>query len=1261
MSSIIYKFKWLINIVMFMMDCIMYFTGAGGFVYWIAESYYAFTFEYLLRQKSRNCTAKANPWENPRVVGKNRRPPHTVLNSFKSFSESIANYRKDTGGSSVYTSENLYYLTGDAGDAGNSNSWDFKLVGSPEQSPPEWNSRDFESKNWDQIKLPAHWQLQGYDIPIYTNTSYPFRFDPPRVARDGTWSAAFCDIYSGGTKVNHGSLSPKELGPNTTGLYRRHFSLPSAWDVKSDRVFIVLEGVDSCVEIWINEEFIGYSQDSCLSAEFEITSSLSKVTSSDTHVLAIRVMRWCDGSYLEDQDKWWLSGVYREVYLMKKPPRMIFDYEITTDLSWNKDEECVSAKFNVDVLVEGEVNGFQEHWSTTGGTVRMEIWAPGKSAEAAAVLTKELVKAAALPGRAKVDEIINPYESDIDVTPLVNPAVASFEYVLQKPILWTAETPHLYYCIISLHKNFNDAKIRRESAVDIEGCLVGVREVGIYGIDNSLCVNHVPIVINGVNRHEFDSFSGRAVSKKTMCHDMTLMKKMNFNSCRNSHYPPHPYWHELCNTAGLYVCDEANIETHGFQTFGQPLGYLAQQKEWKGAYLNRVVRMFERDKNNPSIILWSLGNEAGVGAAHYEMYKWLKKRDTRRLVQYESGGSDTDVTDIICPMYRRPMWCVEQARHDVKQRPVILCEYAHMMGNSGGSLDRYWQNFRDPLLPRMQGGFIWDFIDQGLNLPDGGFGYGGDFGDIPNTKQFCINGLFGPDRMPHPSAHEAAILQSPVALNIEMDPSSRDLWVTIKNLKQFQDLSGVKIEISLRCDAQPVGAFSASVTFDCGSIRPFTIGRRALQEIFPTMNAGAATLTLSTGLTVEVVETVREVWVELAAVMLGGDKWLSKGHDLVRRCMQHQIITTALLSNLSRPPPSNKRLASLKIDKNGEEYQIAWSGGTFTGQAVVGATCGRLLSWSVRNAYQQTIELLTGPVDVCLWRASTDNDRGGDAFSYHSRWEAVGLPNMQRLGVANVSVVLNENPSNSRFPPSQRVLGSLQCSWTLISPEDYLVRLRVPCKTRYDFLANGSISVSQTVHPPYDMPPLPRVGARCAVPSSFTHVEWLGLGPHEAYDDRKTCVRLGRFASQVDELHTPYVVPQECGRRADPRWVTLREGATGVGLMMLPAVMQVDENNRVKGIDAKGWGFSASRYTTEMLHKTLHEHELVPDSQSIDVHLDSKMMGLGGYDSWTPNVDHDYLIETGVSYHTNFILVPIFEQDDLHEMYFNHISCKIEV
>jgi hypothetical protein len=351
------------------------------------------------------------------------------------------------------------------------------------------------------------------------------------------------------------------------------------------------------------------------------------------------------------------------------------------------------------------------------------------------------------------------------------------------PALWTAESPNLYVLVLTLHSSLEDAEQYNphmgdlggnSTPLDVESSRVGFRSVTFLPSSGLLAVNNVPITLCGVNRHEFHSARGRAVSERDMVHDAALLKQFNFNAVRTSHYPNHPRWLEICDMCGLYVVDEANIETHGFQVLGQATSYLSGHPDWQDAFLSRLTRMVERDKNHVSVISWSLGNESGCGATTRIMADWVRMRDFGRCVQYESGGARSDATDIICPMYQRLAWCRKQALHDAKTRPVILCEYAHAMGNSGGCLKQYWDDIWGSDYPRMQGAFIWDMIDQGLKLTpecsnyggyvDPGYGYGGDFGDLPNTRQFCINGLFGPDRTPHPMAFEAKAVMSPVTV-----------------------------------------------------------------------------------------------------------------------------------------------------------------------------------------------------------------------------------------------------------------------------------------------------------------------------------------------------------------------------------------------------------------------------------------------------------------------------------------------------------------
>ena len=1149
------------NILLSFVSFIMSVTYSGGFLFSVLEKIYIFTFDWNIRQrkpkpKSNNAAGASvvNDWENPRIVGRNRRPPHASLRGFCN-----CNPSNNSITASSNLKENVLYLTGYE----NNMCWKFHLVGNPSNAPGGWEAMEYDDKKWCDIELPCHWQLRGHDTPIYTNTTYPFRLDPPKVSRDGTWFSTLCDEGLVDHHDNSCPISPKEPGTNATGLHRLHFKLPRSWNGGIDhRVFLVFDGVDSCMDVWLDGIYVGYSQDFALPAEFEVTEILRGSKRNDVHVLAVRVLRWCDGSYLEDQDKWWLSGIYRGVHLLCKPlSRMICDYEVSTTLYWEDEANelpvdsnrrhpsCISASVTISVLVEG--------WKLNEGTddssspseaeaIRVEIWQQRVSLNAPVLVTfGTLSPGSGFLNRQNADFLLDPYESDINVPHLKDPHLAILKNVITEPLLWSSETPDQYTLVISLHKNVSDAHESRLSALDIEVCHLGIREVGLYGPHNQLCVNRVPLTIAGVNRTEFDCRDGRAVSKQLMELDMTLIKQMNFNAVRNAHYPPHPYWLELCAEAGLYVVDEVNIETHGFQCLGQAVGYLSSQPEWKGAHINRLVRMVERDKNNPSIIIWSLGNESGVGDAHRAMYAWLKVRDPSRFVQYESGGGTSDVTDIICPMYRSPEWCRAKALYDGrKNRPVILCEYAHMMGNSGGCLSHYWQMFRNPQLPRLQGGFIWDLVDQGIQLPDvQGFGYGGDFGDKPNTKQFCCNGLLSPDRNPHPSALEAAYLQCPVALSLETDEKTNQLEFVVRNLRMFKYLNDLVIEICMRCDAHDYFDATNNVkitTLVCGALEPGDTLRTPLTTIFPSYNpSNDESFAELLGLTAGSSQAVREVWMDAAIVVESGNEWMPRGHILARHSLQHPMLTASLLSACPTRVESAVLVmseeSSVSICSKEGVFVIIWTGAR-PSKAVIGANCGRLLTWDVCDEDFCYTSILSSPLDISLWRASTDNDRGGGFFSYHSRWAAAGLKNMKRKDHAIARVLQYKELEILRQKYKLPIEASIEFTFQLSSLPENRCGFTMPASIHYDFMLDGSMRVSSTITPPRNMPPIPRIGIKFGVPSCFHRVEYLGLGPHEAYDDRKSSVKLGLYQCAVDELHTHYVVPQESGRRADPRY-----------------------------------------------------------------------------------------------------------------------------
>ncbi len=513
--------------------------------------------------------------------------------------------------------------------------WEFKLFDKPEAVDKSFISEKIND-SWQKIPVPSNWQLQGFDKPIYCNVKYPFAVNPPFVPSD-----------------------------NPTGCYRTEFGVTQ--EQLAQRNHIIFEGVNSAFHLWCNGQWVGYSQDSRLPSEFDLQPFLL----AGKNQIAVMVIRWSDGSYLEDQDMWWLSGIFRDVLLLTKPQQQIRDVFITPDLDACYRDATLAIKTSINApnnytvsvqVFDGETAICRPHTQTTQNKRVDE--------------------------KGGWDDVV--FQS------------ISFE----NPRKWTAETPNLYRCVVSLQDI-------QGNTVDAESYDIGFRKVEM--IDGQLCVNGKPLLIRGVNRHEHHPESGHVVAESDMITDIKLMKQNNFNAVRTAHYPNHPRWYELCDELGLYVVDEANIETHGMY----PMGRLAADPQWAGAFMSRYAQMVERDKNHVSIIIWSLGNECGYGANHDAMYGWSKNFDPSRPVQYEGGGANTPATDIICPMYARVDYDLEDEavpKYSIKKwlslpgetRPLILCEYAHAMGNSLGSFNDYWQAFKD--YPRLQVAFIWDGV-----------------------------------------------------------------------------------------------------------------------------------------------------------------------------------------------------------------------------------------------------------------------------------------------------------------------------------------------------------------------------------------------------------------------------------------------------------------------------------------------------------------------------------------------------------------------
>ncbi|KAK6271429.1 hypothetical protein POUND7_008527, partial [Theobroma cacao] len=529
--------------------------------------------------------------------------------------------------------------------------WKFFLASNPNAVPKNFYESAFQDSDWETLPVPSNWQMHGFDRPIYTNVVYPIPLDPPHVPID-----------------------------NPTGCYRTYFHIPEQWQGR--RILLHFEAVDSAFCAWINGIPVGYSQDSRLPAEFEITEYCYSCDSDKKNVLAVQVFRWSDGSYLEDQDHWWLSGIHRDVLLLSKPQVFIADYFFKSSLAYNFSYADIQVEVKIDCSREMSKDKVLTDFTIEAALFDAGVW---------------------YNHDGNVD-LLSSNVANIVLKTVPTGTLGFHGYVLvgklEKPKLWSAEQPNLYTLVIIL-------KDASGNVVDCESCLVGVRQVS--KAPKQLLVNGHPVVIRGVNRHEHHPRLGKTNIESCMVKDLVVMKQNNINAVRNSHYPQHPRWYELCDLFGIYMIDEANIETHGFDLSGH-VKHLTQEPGWAAAMMDRVIGMVERDKNHACIFSWSLGNESGYGPNHSASAGWIRGRDPSRLVHYEGGGSRTSSTDIICPMYMRVWDIVKIAKDPNETRPLILCEYSHAMGNSNGNIHEYWEAIDN--IFGLQGGFIWDWVDQ---------------------------------------------------------------------------------------------------------------------------------------------------------------------------------------------------------------------------------------------------------------------------------------------------------------------------------------------------------------------------------------------------------------------------------------------------------------------------------------------------------------------------------------------------------------------
>ena len=998
-------------------------------------------------------------WENPAVVEQNRCPAHAPLFSYRSATDALAKQH-----------DNRRDLNG---------QWSFAFFDQPEQVPDDITESGYAFKQ--SIEVPSNWQLQGFDRPIYTNIQYPFSEPAPTVPT-----------------------------ANPTGVYRQNFTLTA--DDIVQQVRIIFDGANSMLFLYCNGHYVGLSKDSRLPAEFDLTSYVAE---GNNHITAI-VLRWCDGSFLEDQDMWWLSGLFRDVTLLIKPALAIADYRIQTQL----DGVYKDAVLDIETRISGKM-----------------------PARVISVLA-QLFDGDGLEVEQKNNVGSPPVDEHGGYTELARQRI-----MVEDPKKWTDETPNLYTLVLSLL----DAK---GNVLDVERTRVGFRDVDIH--NGLLRVNGQPLLIRGVNRHEHDPKRGHAISKESMLADVKLLKQFNFNAVRTAHYPNHPYFYELCDEYGLYVVDEANLETHGMW----PCSRLSEDPLWLNAYLQRMTRLVLRDRNHPCVIIWSLGNESGVGNNHHAMYQWTKQMDPTRPVQYEGGGADTAATDIICPMYARvdkdlpypavPKWAIKKwIGLPGETRPLILCEYAHAMGNSLGSVNKYWQVFRQ--YPRLQGGFIWDWVDQGIEQKDADgvlyYAYGGDFGDVPNDRQFCINGLVFPDRTPHPTAYEAKFCQQ--YLHFELG-TGRQLSVSAHSEFLFRSTDNEYLNWQVLQDGKSILSGHCDLNLAPGESKKLTLAEEIIAP-----------------------KPGREYHLTVQVVSKASNRWSKAGHVLAKA--QFEL---PMSMHLVDKQPNETGFVSVKKDKT---FRITCD----KAQWQIDASSGELISW-IRARGK---EIIHKPMVDNFWRAPLDNDIGVseahqvDPNAWITRWHKAGLDRLQRK---LLRVDINEQKSCA-----QAVVVQQYCLDGQPVIESHWI---------YQFFGTGEWTLAVDLNIAKGLPPLARVGIEMSVKDYQSDIRWVGRGPHENYPDRKTAALLGYYEAKVEDFYTPYIFPTESGLRTDCRQADIA-GFTVLG----------------------DFHFGVSRFNQAALAAAKHTNELMPEN-CLYVRLDSEHMGVGGDDSWSPSVHSEYLL-----------------------------------
>ena len=984
--------------------------------------------------------------------------------------------------------------------------WKFQLLARPEDFREAHLNAD--SAGWSSISVPGTWNTQGWGKPHYTNVVMPFRTDPPDV--------------------------PAE---NPTGLYRQSFTVPKTWAGR--RTILRLGGTDSVHYVFVNGQPIGMGKDTRVTSEYDITHAVKRGANS----LAIVVVRWSDATWLEDQDQWWLAGITRPVALLSVPPTHIFDVVALTSLTPDCRTGTATVEAHVRFTTE-PVHGYTVsarllRRKADGDTVTRPV--PLRVMATDAEPPARFPTAAVIEPTSNVRELRAPLPT-FDRRSIFHEARSgdqfpghrvSWKVEIDDIAPWSTESPNLYELLVDLRDPSGQI-------VDTSSDIIGFRRVEIK--DRELLLNGRPTLIRGVNRHDHDEHSGCVVSDETMQLDLVTMKRHNVNAVRTSHYPSDPRLYRMCDEIGLFVIGEANLETHARHRS------LIHDPAYELACLDRMTRMVRRDKNHPSIIGWSLGNESGYGPIHDAMASWTRHYDATRFVHYEgthrygigpeSDGQGTVATDVVCPMYPQIADIVAWAQRAADARPLIMCEFSHAMGNSNGSLADYWRAVRDN--QGLQGGFIWEWIDHGIQTTDAQgrtfWAYGGHFGDEPNDGAFIADGLVWPDRTPHPALAEVKFLWQPVRVD-QVDSKRKSVCIT--NERDFHTLD----DLACTWELHESGELLESGTLDITGIDP-GITQRVKVPIHgrPSRRIGDGQLTFHF--------TLRKP-----------TSWAPAGFEVASAQVVMSppapvIVPTGRPSKWSGAWKHERRAAAGGVELRIDESLAQVAEIRFDGKNV-----------------------LTSPVQPAIWRSRIDNDGvEPDTLGIpgvHSRWLALGLNDARRV-VREQTMHASEADFRSTIEliPAACKTGVL---WT----------------TRVRLFADGIVRFDNDVVVPEHLADLPRIGHRFGVTPGFEHLTWFGRGPRDSYSDRHESEFVHRWESQVADQYVAYMRPQDHGHHFETRSFDMSNG-----------------DLRLHVSADRLFSFAARHHSDEQLDAATTTAELVA-SKETSVHVDYFVRGLG--------------------------------------------------